>query len=297
MLRADQYELKTITTWEELHREYQSLTPPGQWKGWIYRGERSDRYDLSTSLEREMKSFDVPLANKARMTEYNLLRQFKRRLHHYTTDVPNKHDTVEWLALMQHYGAPTRLLDWTYSFWVAVYFAIESATEDECRVWALKLDAFDREALSKGTLKSENKLVKEFYTKLRVMMKDSLMDEPWLKQSAIVEYLLSHPRPLVFSVNSFRQNERLTIQQGVFLMPGDVSKSFECNLTAHRNLQDKLKKIKIKCNSEIRKNVLLNLYRMNINRASLFPGLTGFAESLRTRLALPELMRGFSSKR
>src|SRR5881227_953261 len=50
---------------------------------------------------------------------------------------------LEWLALMQHYGAPTRLLDFTESFWIALYFAFEDAEED-CAVVAL-----DRSSLAK----------------------------------------------------------------------------------------------------------------------------------------------------
>jgi hypothetical protein len=30
-------------------------------------------------------------------------------------DTPDQDDWLEWIALMQHYGAPTRFLDWTYS--------------------------------------------------------------------------------------------------------------------------------------------------------------------------------------
>jgi hypothetical protein len=45
---------------------------------------------------------------------------------------------MEWLALMRHYGAPCRLLDWTHTFWAAVFFAIEKAT-DFCSVWVVDL--------------------------------------------------------------------------------------------------------------------------------------------------------------
>lgn len=76
--------------------------------------------------------------------EAGLLRQFKRQCHHHTSQTPEPRDTMEWLALMQHYGAPTRLLDWPYSFYAAVFFAVDGASErkvgDTCCVWAINAD-------------------------------------------------------------------------------------------------------------------------------------------------------------
>jgi hypothetical protein len=68
-----------------------------------------------------MASFGIDLG-KAPRIESGLLRRFKRQAHHYISNPPEENDPLEWLALMQHYGAPTRLLDWTYSFFVALYF-------------------------------------------------------------------------------------------------------------------------------------------------------------------------------
>jgi hypothetical protein len=67
-----------------------------------------------------------------------------RQCHHYTLHTPEADNVMEWLALMRHYGAPTRLLDCTYSFFAAVYFALEDFeledAEGECAVWALNSD-------------------------------------------------------------------------------------------------------------------------------------------------------------
>ena len=69
-----------------------------------------------------------------------MLRQFQRRAHHYCKDLPDFDQKLDWLALMQHYGASTRLLDFSHSFYVAAYFAVENATKDSA-VWAVNLDA------------------------------------------------------------------------------------------------------------------------------------------------------------
>src|SRR3989304_3886447 len=110
---------------------------------WIYRGQRSCTWRLETAFERAGEQFGVHGEEKIKV-ERNMLREFKRRLHQYTDNVPDDNSTDEWLALMQHYGAPTRLLDFTYSPHVAAYFAFENAASGKVAVWAI-----DGEGISK----------------------------------------------------------------------------------------------------------------------------------------------------
>lgn len=77
-----------------------------------YRGVSSENYKMETSLMR--------LGGEYPKVEGHLLKQFKKYAYKH---IENKKDDWYWLSVGQHYGLPTRLLDWTYSPDVALHFA------------------------------------------------------------------------------------------------------------------------------------------------------------------------------
>ncbi len=93
---------------------------------------------------------------------------------------------------------------------------------------------------------------------------------------------------MVFMSGAFRLNERLTLQQGTFLITGDICKSFQNNLYADEYPSDgsHVKKCVIAVDRELKENIAKELGRMNINNAVLFPGLDGFSQSLWRRVGL-----------
>jgi len=286
MLEQHLYRSIDVNSWDALVRECQNLPldEDGKEKKWIFRGQKrthGDKFDFVTSLERAAQAFE--LGNKLSESETKLKREFRRRLHHYQIHLPDKEDTLELLALMQHYGAPTRLLDWTYSFYVATFFAVEEPGESY-EVWALNANWFSVETVEHGT-------ICQLKDDAEKKAKSENQDIPIARQQAVIDFLLKNPRAAVENVNPFVLNERLTIQQGVFLFPGDIDRGFEENLEADgyaARSSSNLYRFKIDTNA--RRKILQNLHRMNLNRATLFPGLDGFAKSLWTRLSSPETL-------
>src|SRR5262249_30079472 len=98
---------------------------------WVFRGQSNHEWDLKTKLEREFESAKVPNEKRGYFEE-GLVREFQRRLQaaEDRASVPALENVLGWLALMQHHGAPTRLLDCSYSFFVALFFAVENTSTD-----------------------------------------------------------------------------------------------------------------------------------------------------------------------
>jgi hypothetical protein len=88
--------------------------------------------------------------------------QKKARMHISPDHLPSLEDKPSWLALAQHHGVPTRLLDFTYSPYVALYFALSNRTAQEKKkppeVWAI-----DQAALFQVGVKFNEKADDEFH--------------------------------------------------------------------------------------------------------------------------------------
>jgi hypothetical protein len=235
--------------------------------GWLYRGQRNAAWDLKTSVERSCERRAVEPAGR-REHEDALFREFRRSYHQYAAHVPDPNAVVEWLSLMQHHGAPTRLLDFNYSIYIASYFALEKAEED-CAVWAVR---------GPWALQESAKL-------LRAAGKPNVerMERPPTEGDDEVVQTLFLDEPYVaaaWPINAFRLNQRLRIQQGAFLIPGDISKPFMTNLETLPGHDSEKNVLKIIIPHEERQPALRNLFQMGISRTSLFPGLDGFSDSL-----------------
>lgn len=241
------YQVIRLRSWDAFLK-----TITGQYSNWAFRGERDERWPLYSALSRYCQNFGVH-RNAWLEQERRVVRVFKRKAHVYLSGPPEPDDDFQWLALMQHHGAPTRLIDFTWSPYVAAFFALERAVGDGV-VWALNPA---RLAASEGPRRDKV--------------------DPRIPGN-LKKYFFKNQEPFVWLGEPHTMNRRLIAQSGTFLVPGVLDQPVEKIVSAYPDPPQILAKFILP--NRVRETGMRELYRMNITYATLFPDLDGLARSM-----------------
>ena len=138
----------------------------------IYRGQSSSSYELKSSVGR-IKGYSIDV-------EKELFLEFKKRYQPYAKEYPET--DLELLFMAQHYGVPTRLLDWTFNPLIALYFASVPMDDHDGKVYSIKLktsflvDELEDKSMSIDSLLNVDrcKYVVPYYTDTRYVNQKSL---------------------------------------------------------------------------------------------------------------------------
>jgi FRG domain len=187
--------------------EFRSAIEERDLSSWAFRGQALHSWPLFSSLSRYLLECRVH-PDAWVQQESRIIRIFKRKSHLLLPRVPDKADTFQWLALMQHHGAPTRLLDFTRSPYVAAFFALERATDDAA-VWALHPPTLAPRA-TRTVRASQN------------VSEDEI--GPWVPGGFERDFL-PNTNAIVVIGEPHVMNRRLVAQGGTFAIPGMIGPS------------------------------------------------------------------------
>ncbi len=101
----------------------------------LFRGQPVDEPLLPkvARLHNIRRKWDIPQRRSLHENELHMLDEFKLRSRPFLSTTPE--NEWNWLALAQHHGMETRLLDWTFNPMVALYFALAEADSSQPVVW------------------------------------------------------------------------------------------------------------------------------------------------------------------
>jgi hypothetical protein len=242
------HELLFAETWNERLGVFRS--------SFAYRGCSDARVDLTSGLAR---------LGGSPALERQLMRAFRK----YAALDAVPHDTDwDWLALGQHHGLPTRLLDWTYSPYVALHFATQNLAKHDRDgvVWCLDYVAA--------------------HQRLPMRLRDALASEG---ANVFTTELLAEAAPelsdlegeFVLFVEPPSFDERIVNQYALFSVVSPAETSLDDWTAQHPELARR-----VVVPAELKPEVRDKLDQANVTERVLFPGLDGLSRWL-TRYYAP----------
>ena len=282
-----------LENWDDIFKLYNRFL-----MAFVFRGHGCAEWTISSSLERMAKRFHPKQSvNATNGYEEENLKEFKWKYPSYEKNhIPQDDEVIEWLSIMQHYGASTRFVDFSNSLYVALFMAMDSLMENkDSAIWCLNhLVCREMFFCDKKDLRRKCKSKDDMDFLIYKYANLTLLD---LSNHSPREY----PKGL-YLVKPHLVNERILRQQGLFAIQSDLNSTFEENFFSIATNKESMFKpfheiidfsyssycerpndfsiIKIIIPKEFRWDIFMSLEQMNITSETMYPGLEGLARSM-----------------
>lgn len=262
----------------------------------LFRGESKVTYDLLPSVYRKIKTEELihpdtgkihPIYNNLYLNnsrEFDIIQDFMFEAASKISaiSINDVKDRMRWLEYAQHFGVPTRLLDWTLNPLIALYFACKSE-EGEGKVYILRASHYSQITRPKNMTYIEGKTIN-----------DCISNAIWEKTTCFPYPILTHPHYF---------DQRMIAQSSCFMVWGDIKDPLtdiindlekerlgriwyeEANEDGSLSFIDKedTSLLSLYIPEEKKLSLLRELDILNINQSTVFPGLDGIGQTIEWR--------------
>jgi len=243
---------KKITSIADMVNKLKKAINPKRGPAWC-RGHADATWKLEPHYDRLKKP----------VKETELLNKFRQNANMLLDNAPATPHDFGWMFLMQHYGVPTRLLDWTESPLVALYFAVENLNKKVEKKDGVLWVLFPLE-------------LNRYSTKEQVYI-PSFEDE-WLANYSVDQYSKGKDNGILpIAAIATRNNPRIQAQLGVFT----ISHLKKCPI---EQIEGGKHCVKFTIPASSKKRLRHELRILGINRFQIFPELSSIGENLKEQL-------------
>lgn len=283
-----------INHWNDIFRLNQRFM-----SNFVFRGQGNSDWQLKTSLARMVENHHPNYIEKKlpAIYEHKMMEEFQWKYPSYEKlNIPKPDEAIEWLSLMQHYGSPTRMLDFSYSMYVALFMAIDGSFFQKSAIWAINKNVLTAKVFEKyRTVHSVDTVSgSELNAYTYKEANESINNRFIGNTNASVGQFLYLTRPHL-------SNERINRQQGLFIIPSSIEvdinyilkayydSSFTGNMKfddvvkmsdSHNYGQDTISLLKIEIPINLKYGISNVLRQMNISSETMYPGVEGLARSM-----------------
>lgn len=237
MLHSDSHDDLEVRSLQEYVGYQSTLEGP-----WISRGQKRRSQEPIPEIDRSPARKARPNDGMSRgLQEADILQMFKQRALPHLDHTPG--NDWEWLAVARHYGLWTRLLDWTENALAALYFAVEGEADDDFSVvYCYRHQGRPDE------------------------WTDKAIGDPLTKEHLVIY----HPRYI---------STRIAAQEGIFTVHPEGFHEFDSTGTILSPWPERWTGLTrtIQIPKECRREIRVQLARLGVHRASLFPDADGVA--------------------
>lgn len=268
--------IESISDYIKIIEDHNTIYPSSKF---LYRGESRTDFKLLPSLYRTIPSENSRIYNNS---ELSILRDFISEASSYIHYLKSN-DLFEYMEYAQHYGVPTRFLDWTSNPLIALFFACQSNPEYDGKVYLLNMNTYTlttfEDALKFESLKdlvvdmlqehgkgfTYPKIFKPYYIDDRMKAQASYF-MAWGNDPSDLENML---KP-IWENKGFPEVD--TVNYSTVILSNDT-RNDGCSKV------NPLQFVIIPCNKKA--ELLRQLNTLSINDSYIFPGLDGIGRSVR----------------